>query len=273
VTSTRVLEVDARPPSTRAWFEEVWRHRAVLRALAKTDFHVRYKRASFGIAWAVLLPLVQAGVLAVVFSKVLSVRGGAGFAAFVLSGVTAWGYFQQTLSTASTAIVEGSGLTDKVWFPRALLPLAPAAANTIGLLISIVLLLALTPVLGGHLGVSVLWLVPGVLLLAAFTASLAMALAALHVYFRDVRFIVQAVLLVWFYVTPVLYPPSYLGNLRWILSLNPMAGVVALFHAAVVDVGDGWMRSVAISAATTAVLGIAVVATYRRHDRLFVDQL
>lgn len=273
MTAARILDVDARPPSTRAWLEEVWRHRDVLRALAKTDFHVRYKRASFGIAWAVLLPLVQAGVLAVVFSKVLSVRGGGGFAAFVLAGVTAWGYFQQTLSTASTAIVEGSGLTDKVWFPRALLPLAPAAANGVGLLISVALLLLLTPVLGGHLGIALLWLVPAVVLLVAFTAALAMALAALHVYFRDVRFLVQAVLLVWFYVTPVMYPPGYLKDLRWILSLNPMTGVITLFHAAVVDVGDGWLRPVAISVASTVALIIAVVAAYRRHDRLFVDQL
>ena len=273
MTGVRVLDIDARPPSTRAWAAEMWRHRDVLGALARTDFHVRYKRAAFGVAWAVLLPLVQAAVLALVFSRVLSIRGGDGFAAYVLSGVTAWGYFTQTLSTAATAIVEGSGLTDKVWFPRALLPMAPAAANVVGLGVSVVLLVALAPLLGGHVGVELLWLLPGVVLLVAFTTALGMVLSALHVYFRDVRFLVQAAVLVWFYVTPIIYPVSFLGGLRTAIELNPMTGVVALFHAAVIGAEGAWVRSVLVATATTAALVVIAVAVYRRHDRLFVDQL
>lgn len=273
MTAPRVLDVDARPPASGAWVAEVWAHRHVLGALARTDFHVRYKRAAFGVAWAVLLPLVQAGVLAVVFSRVLDVRGDAGFAAYVLAGVTAWGYFTQTLSTASTAIVEGSGLTDKVWFPRALLPMAPAVANLVGLGVSTVLLVILAAPLGGRLGVELLWLVPGLVLLVAFTTSLAMVLSALHVYFRDVRFLVQAALLVWFYVTPIIYPVSFLGGLRTVIELNPMTGVVGLFHAAVIGADGAWVRSALVAAAVTAALVVVATAVHRRHDRLFVDQL
>ena len=271
--TTPVLDVEARPPSLRAWADEMWRHRHVLVALARTDFHVRYKRAAFGVAWAVLLPLVQAGVLAVVFSRVLDLRGGAGFAAYVLAGVTAWGYFTQTLSTGATAIVEGSGLTDKVWFPRALLTMAPAVANVVGLLVSTALLVALAPLLGGRLGPELLWLVPGVVLLVAFTTALAMVTSALHVYFRDVRFLVQAALLVWFYVTPIIYPLSFVGGLRTVIELNPMTGVVTLFHAAVVGADGAWVRSILVAVASTVVLVAVAVAAYRRHDRLFLDEL
>jgi ABC-type polysaccharide/polyol phosphate export permease len=273
VTGVRVLDIDDRPPSARDWAAEMWRHRHVLGALARTDFHVRYKRASFGIAWAVLLPIVQAGVLAVVFSRVLSVRNGSGFGAYVLAGVTAWGYYTQTVSAAATAIVEGSGLTDKVWFPRALLPMAPAAANLVGLAVSTALAVVLAPVLGGHIGPEVLWLVPGLVLLVLFTTALAMVLAALHVYFRDVRFLVQAALLVWFYVTPIIYPASYLGGLRTAVDLNPMTGIVTLFHAAVVGADGDWLRPVVVTIAATVVLVAVAAAVYRRHDRLFVDQL
>jgi len=273
VTGVRVLDIDNRPPPTRAWAAEMWRHRDVLGALARTDFHVRYKRAAFGIAWAVLLPLVQAGVLAVVFSRVLSVEHDSGFGAYVLIGVTAWGYFTQTLSTAATAIVEGSGLTDKVWFPRALLSMAPAVANLVGLSVSTALAVLLAPVLGGHVGPEVLWLVPGLVLLVLFTTALAMVLAALHVYFRDVRFLVQAALLVWFYVTPIIYPAAYLGGLRTVVDLNPMTGVVTLFHAAVVGADGNWLRPVLVTVVATVVLVVTATAVYRRHDRLFVDQL
>lgn len=268
-----VLDLDGSPATRASWLRELWGHRDVLRALARTDFHVRYKRASFGVAWAVLLPLVQAAVLAVIFSRVVRTGTGHGFGAYVLAGVTAWGYLSQTVGTAATSIVEGSGLTDKVWFPRALLPMAPAAANLVGLGVSTVLVVLLAPVLGGRLGPDTLWLVPGAALLVVFTVSLAMVLAALHVYFRDVRFIVQAVLLVWFYVTPIIYPPQALQGLRAVVDLNPMTGVIALWHAAVVDAQGPWLRPVAVSVAVTAALAAAAVEAYRRHDRLFVDQL
>jgi ABC-type polysaccharide/polyol phosphate export permease len=273
VTAAPVLDLDNRPPSVREWLRELARHRDVLRALARSDFHVRYKRASLGVAWAVLLPLVQAGVLTVVFSRVIRVGTGSGFGAYVLAGVTAWSYLSQTLGSAATSIVEGSGLTDKVWFPRALLPLAPAAANVIGLAVSTAILLLLAPVLGGHLGLHSLWLVPAAVMLVAFTTALAMVLSALHVYFRDVRFLVQAALLVWFYVTPVMYPASALGGLRPYLDLNPMTGVVALWHAGVVGADADWLRPVFVSVAATLLLVGVAVDVYRRRDRLFVDEL
>lgn len=272
-TSARALDLDGRKAPVGAWARELWRCRDVLRALARSDFHARYKRASLGIAWAVLLPLLQAAVLTVVFSRVVRTGAGAGFGAYVLAGVTAWGYLSSTLGTGATSIVDGSGLTDKVWFPRALLPMAPAVANLVGLGISSGLLLLLTPVLRGHVGIETLWILPGLLLLVAFTVSLTMVLSALHVYFRDVRYIVQAALLVWFYVTPVMYPASALGGLRRFIDLNPMTGVVAFWHAAVVDVSGPWLRPVVTSVLVTLALVVAAVETYRRRDRLFVDEL
>ena len=92
-------------------------------------------------------------------------------------------------------------------------------------------------------------------------------------YFRDVRFLVQAALLVWFYVTPIIYPLSFVGGLRTVIELNPMTGVVTLFHAAVVGADGAWVRSILVAVASTVVLVAVAVAAYRRHDRLFVDEL
>src|SRR2546421_12865375 len=100
----------------------MWRFRHLLAMLSRAEFHVRYKRASFGVAWAVGVPIVQAAVLTVVFERVVRTGTGADFGAYVLSGVLAWSYFSQTVTPGSTAIVEAASLTDKVWFPRAILP-------------------------------------------------------------------------------------------------------------------------------------------------------
>ncbi|MEQ1787825.1 MAG: hypothetical protein ABL966_12290, partial [Acidimicrobiales bacterium] len=85
MSAPAVLELDGRPGRLGAWAGEMWAHRQVLRVLAVSDFHVRYKRATLGILWAVAVPLSQAAVLAVVFSRMVRVEiGGSSYAAYVL---------------------------------------------------------------------------------------------------------------------------------------------------------------------------------------------
>ena len=266
-------EIDDRPPTSRAWLASLFAHRSVLLVLAKADFHVRYKRAVFGVAWAVAVPLAQAFVLAVVFSRLVNITINQGFAAYILAGVLAWGYFAQTVNGASTSIVDGSGLTDKVWFPRALLPLVHCLANVVGLGVSLVALVVALPLIGSSIDVRVLWLVPASVLLLCFTASMALLLSALHVYFRDVKYLVQAGLLMWFYVTPIAYPRGLLRGLEQWADFNPATGVVTLFQMAAVGSQPHWGRAVTVSVVVTLLMAAAALEAHRRHDLLFVDLL
>jgi ABC-type polysaccharide/polyol phosphate export permease len=268
-----VLELDGRPASRRSILGDAWRHRHVLAMLARADFHVRYKRASFGVVWAVVVPLIQAAVLAVVFSHFVKVGGGVSYGAYVMSGVMAWGYFSATLGVGATAIVEGSSLTDKVWFPRALLPIVPVLANLPSLGVSMVALVVALPFLGVSLAPRVALLVPACILLIVFTMALSLVLSALHVYFRDVRYLVAAGLLLWFYVTPVIFPVDALGELHTLIEVNPMTGVIAVFHAATVGAEPHWLRQLLVSLGVALALIVIAIEAYRRHDRLFVDQL
>lgn len=265
------VDLDPKPATRIAIIQEFWHHRDVLAVLARTDFQVRYKRAAFGVAWAVVVPLLQAVVLAVVFSHVVR-YGGRGFGVYVLSGVLPWSYFGGAVGTGATAVVDDAELTEKVWFPRSLLPVVPALSSTVGLLVSLVALVAALPLLGVTPGPRLLLLVPATLLLILFTAALSLVLAALHVYFRDVRYLVQAALLLWFYCTPIIYPASLLGRLRVVVEINPLTGVLAMFRAA--TVGEGHVRGpVVVSVVATVALVIAAIEAYRRHDRLFADLL
>lgn len=268
-----VLELEPGSDSRRAWLTSLWAHRAVIWVLARKDFQTRYKRASLGVAWAVVLPLVQAAVMIFVFSHFVHGTKGVPYAAFVLSGVLVWGYFSASLPFATTAIVDGTSLTDKIWFPRAVLPLVPCISNLVGLGITIVILLIGAPILGAHPGVHLLLLIPACLLLVAFTMALSLTLAALHVYFRDVKFIVVASLTVWLYATPIMYPKARVGSLGKWLDFNPMTGIMSLFHVSVLGQDGSWLRSLVVSLVATAVLLVAAMEVHRRHDRLFVDLL
>lgn len=257
----------------RDWLATMWDHRGVQLVLARKDFQVRFKRASLGVLWAVLLPLVQAAVMIVVFSHFVHTRDGVPYGAFVLSGILEWTYFSSTLSVSVNSIVDGATLTDKVWFPRALLPIVPCLSGLVGLGISMVILVVFAPVLGASIHLRILLLIPAVALLIAFTIALSLVLAALQVYYRDVRFIVMAALSVWIYATPIMYPQSSLRSLGPWLDFNPMTGIISLFHFAILGSHEASQRGVVISVLATAALLVAGVEAHRRHDRLFVDLL
>jgi lipopolysaccharide transport system permease protein len=271
--SRREVTLTARPDSIASWFSDMRRHTEVLGALTAKDFRVRYKRATFGITWALLVPALQATVLAFVFAHVVKSGANQHYPIYVISGVVAFSYFSLTLPAACASIVDGSSLTEKVWFPRALLPMVPCLSNAVGLLITTALIPILMPAFGDPYSVSLLWALPGLLLLIMFTLALSLVIAALNVYFRDVKFIVQASLMVWMYVTPIVYQQHLLGRFADVIDANPLTGVVTLMHMAFVGPQAHWVAPVVASLATSlALLGVAAWP-HARYDRLFVDLL
>jgi lipopolysaccharide transport system permease protein len=251
----------------------LWAHREIVDMLARKDFQTRYKRATFGLAWAVAVPMLQAAVMAFVFSRVIGQSAGRDFAIYVMSGVVAYSYFSVVTTSATTAIVDGAGLTDKVWFPRIVLILVPCLSNLIGLAVTAIVLVAVMPLFGVGIGAQTLLLIPATALLFSLCVGLGMVLGALDVYFRDVKFLVQAALLVWIYLTPILYPQRVLHTVGPWLDVNPLTGVVVMYHMATVGSGGPWVRPVLITAVAAIFLLVVGAEAQRRHDRLFVDQL
>jgi ABC-type polysaccharide/polyol phosphate export permease len=168
-------------------------------------------------------------------------------------------------------VVDGAALTDKIWFPRALLVLAPIGANLVGLGIGLGIVTAIQ-LARGELGPEVLLAVPAAVLLVALATGLSLVTSALYVPYRDVRFVVQAATLLLFYVTPILYTPERLGGLADLLPLNPFAGAVGLFQQAFAGAAVGVPELVGTLLWTTVLLVTGVVL-HQRGDRTFVDLL
>jgi ABC-type polysaccharide/polyol phosphate export permease len=259
----------------RQLLRDLVRSRDLLRTLARKDFYVRYRRTSFGMAWAVGLPLVQAAVLAVVFTRIVRIETEGNYGVFVFAGMLPWTFLASSVTIGSTSIVDGAALATKIYFPRALLPLVTLGANVYGFIPGVAVLLLAAATLGEGLSTDVWLVVPAVVLMIAFVASLVLVLAGLHVYFRDLRFIVQAAILAWFYGTPVIYPIDMAtGTLRTVLLANPATGMVTLFRDAVSDTGtDDLGVALAATIAWTVALAVAGLVLHARRDRVFVDLL
>lgn len=266
--------LDNRRTPVRVLIRDTWRSRELIRIMARKEFYVRYRRASLGMLWAVGLPVIQAAVMGVVFSQrnVGDVKGNV--PAFIFAGMVGWSYFSSVVGSASTAIVDGSGLSNRIYFPRAALPLTSVLSGWYGFVISAVVMLGLACILSGEVGPRILLAIPAMLLTAALSSAFVLTFSALHVYFRDLRYVVSAVMQPWMFLTPIFYRPNALpAFIRPVVRLNPATGCVELFHAATVGASPGWGLSMISTLVTLVVLLVAAAFLHSRYDRLFPDLL
>jgi lipopolysaccharide transport system permease protein len=262
--------------TTPVWMllRDIWRSRELLIVLARKEFYVRYRRTSFGLLWAAGLPLMQAVILAVVLSHFVRFHTGVNYTVFVFSGTLAFSFFSSSLTQATGSIVDGNAISSKIYFPRALFPLMTVLSGVYGFVLTILIMIGLEIAVGVQPGLNTLLLVPAVALTVAVTAAFSLVLAALQVYFRDLRFLVQAAIMAWFYGTPVFYPLHAVGTrLAPLLRANPATAFVELFRVATVGADKGWLTSLWWCCAWTAVLLVIAGALYRRFDRVFADLL
>lgn len=276
LTTQPSIDLHGEVTSPRQLLSALWRARQLLVILARKDFHVRYRRASLGVLWALALPLLQSLVMAIVFSRIGHFRapGQTSYAAMVLTGMVAWTFFSLSIPAGSTAIVDGTELSSKVYFPRALLPLSQVATASYAFVVTLLIVLALCPLLHVSLGLVTLLVIPASLLLLALICGFVLVGSALHVYFRDVRYIISAAMLLWLYVTPILYAPSSAPkSLRTVIDINPLSGVVDLFRTATIGhMGNLAVPLLSTSVWTVALLGIGL-ALHCRFNRTFADLL
>lgn len=252
----------------------VWERRGLIVLLARKDFFVRYRRASFGVLWAVLLPALQAVVLTVIGSTVLHIHTHGSYPLFVYSGLVGYAYITTTLAISATSIVDNAALSSKIYFPRAVVVLSGILSGAYAASVNLALLLALDVLVGGPLGPQTLLMVPAALLAVGLVTSLALLLAGLHVYFRDIRFLVQALLTLLLYVTPVFYPEQAAPRvLRGVIVANPVTGVVELFRAATVGADLGWGIPILATLGWTLLFAVAAFAVHCARERNFADLL
>jgi ABC-type polysaccharide/polyol phosphate export permease len=251
----------------------IWDSRRLLTLLSRKEFFVRYRRASFGVVWALVLPLVQAIVLAVVVSRFVTFDTEGNFTLFVFAGTLAWSFFSQTISGGTTAIVDNADMSAKIYFPRALFPLVVVGAGLYGLVISAFILEVFVLGFGEFVPPRAALLVPAIVVLVSLSTAASLVLAALQVYFRDMKYLIAAALLPWFYLTPIFYPLDRVGRLRTLVEINPVTGAVELLRAATVGADPGWTVALAWTAVWTAGLFVLAAIIHRRHDRVMSDLL
>jgi lipopolysaccharide transport system permease protein len=254
------------------WVSELWHSREILYFLAWRDVKVRYKQAALGVAWAVLQPLLTMIIFASFFGRLAKIPSdGVPYPLFSYSALLLWMYFAVTLTQVGNSLVTNSSLITKIYFPRVLLPAAAALGGLLDLLVSSVFLVGMlvyyhvaprwTMLLTPIFVVQTVLLVMGV----------GMLLAALNVRYRDVKYTIPFVTQIGLYVTPVIYPVSFLPHrLQAWVALNPMTGVIQGFRSCLFGTPFDW-NMLGFSWIVTCALLLLGGWHFRSTERVFAD--
>ena len=254
-------------------FRELWKFRELLYFLAWRDVKVRYKQTAIGMTWAVLQPVLTMLVFSVLFGRFGNMPSdGVPYPIFVYLGLLPWQYFASVLGQSAGSVVSGSQMVTKIYFPRLIMPASTAVAALLDLAIATVMLGLMMLYYGISVSLSIL-LVPVLVLLTMVNAvGFGMWLSALNVKYRDIQYAMPFVIQLWMFVTPVIYPSSLFGErYAWLLSLNPMGGVIEAFRPAVLGHAPIQWMSLLLSAVIGFVVFVGGMFYFRRVERYFAD--
>ena len=210
--------------------KELYDYREMISNLVKKDLKVRYKGSVLGFLWTFLNPLLQLVVYTIVFSTIMRVDIDK-FYIYLFIGLIPWLFFATCIQAGSTSILMNKDLIKKIYFPRIILPISTVNSAFMNMFYSMIVVLLTILVSGIGFSKYILFLPLAMIMQYILVLGMTFIFSALNVYFRDLEYILNIIVMIWFYLTPIVYniemiPEKY----RFLFYLNPMTGIITFYR-------------------------------------------
>ena len=231
------------PPSSLELpdFRELWEYKGLFLFLVRRDIKLRFQQTVIGFLWIILQPLIQMVIFYILLGVLVRVpTGEVPYHLFFLSAFVVWQFFSQVVTYSTNSLVGNIGIIIKSYFPRLALPLASVASLLVDFAISILVLLVFL-LINGNFPITPRYLLLPVLIVITtiFSSGVGLLFGALIVVFRDMRNLINFILMIWIYLTPVMYPRSLVPEkYQFLLYFNPLTSLVESFQWVFLHQGD-----------------------------------
>lgn len=232
---------------TLSSLRDILGQRELLGMLVRRELKARYKDSSLGFVWTLIRPIAMLLIYYIALGKFLgAARNIPDFAIFIYTGLTAWGFFSEALTAGTGSVVANSGLVKKVYLPREVFPLSAIGSALFNFGVQLVILVLAT-VVAGHFPTGTRWgyALLGLMILVLFATAMSLLLSAWNVYLRDIQYLVEIFVMIFFWVSPIVYSwQLFAGEVKagWIHELylaNPITLAVLGFQRTFWVSGDG----------------------------------
>jgi lipopolysaccharide transport system permease protein len=265
------------PPSSLEMpnFRELWDYRGLVFFMVRRDIKLRFQQTVIGILWIVFQPLILMLIFNTVFGIFMRVpSNGVPFALFFLSGFIVWHFFTQVVNNSAFSLVGNINVIVKSYFPRLALPLSTVANALIDFAVSFLILMIFL-LHDGNYPVTLRYLLLPVLLVITiiFSSGVGLLFGALMVVFRDTKNLLSFILMIWMYITPIIYPVSLAPEqYRILFYLNPLTSLVDAYRW--VFLGRGGLPDaslLAISLSVAIVIWFCGAIAFRAMENKIAD--
>jgi len=252
-----------------------WGRRSLLWHMTLRHLRGQYKQSVLGYAWAFVNPLSQMIILSFVFSTILKVpTSDVPFPLFLFVGLLPWIFFSAAVSSATDSVVGASSLVTKVYFPREVLPTAAVLTKVVDLVLGLLILGMLMLYYGRPPEVTTVWVPVLFLIHLLFTLGLSYPLAALNLFFHDVRFLVGVALTLWFYITPVIYPVDVVPEkYRVFYDLNPNSLFINAYRRVILHGQSPGLDKLALGLMIAVITFLAGYYLFKKMEPSFADRI
>ncbi len=248
------------------------KYKFLLYQLTQREIKARYKQSFIGRAWVVVNPLAQLLVYTFVFSFVFSSpSGNIPYPIFLLAGLLPWSLFQGSITIATNSLVENAPLIRKVSFPREIIPYSVVIAKVIDFLFASILFIVFAIIFQTTLAPTILLVFPILLVQLLLTTGISLLLSAFNLFYRDVQYLANLVLMLWMYMTPIVYPQSLVPErFQFLYFFNPMVGIIEGFRSVIFGLPFP-TQAFAWSYASSMILFMVAFFLFKRLEKVFAD--
>lgn len=256
--------------------KEIFEYRDLLMMLTMRDLRVRYKQASMGILWAIFMPIIAvcAGIL---IKKAMAVISKSPLEIDSIVSITVktlpWTFFISSIRFSVQALVGNSSLVTKIYFPRAVLVLASILACLFDFFVATIVTVILLTILKVGVSVYLLWIPLLLVLLVIYTFGLGLILSSANLFYRDVKYVVEIILMFGIFFTPVFFEASDFGRWGALMMANPIGSILEELNKVIVlhqmpDVF--WLTYAVLTSLLVLGFGISV---FHKTEPLFAENI
>jgi len=251
----------------------MWEYRELLWNLAHREISQRYKQSVLGYAWVIINPLIQMIVVSFVFSTILRIPSlGVPYIIFLSVALLPWNLFVSSLSSSAGVLVNNSSLITKIYFPREILVYATIIAKIVDFLYSCIVLVMFLIIYKISIHSSIMWVPLIFLIQMIFTIGLSLIAATFNLFYRDIQYVLNLILMLWMYLTPVMYPVEILPEkYRFVFSLNPMSVIVNAYRQVILGGGPPNLQSLSIALVMSLAIFVVGFYFFKRMEGKFAD--